>query len=101
MTDRLDRLEAELAAMRPLEISAELVDRIGPQLHEPNRPRWPDRLLIFAMSAGSAAAAVIVGVLLIESQSNPAVTAPMNTASIIQQRGDPPLAFARADANWP
>jgi hypothetical protein len=102
MSDRLDRLEEELAAMRPRSLPTKLSDRIAADLSPQQlRRSWSDRVLIATMTAGSAAAAVIVGVVLVElSAARQPMPAP-DVAAIIQHRGETPIAFARADdINW-
>jgi hypothetical protein len=103
MSDRVDRLEAELAAaLRPQSLPADLSERIAAEL-SPRQARrsWSDRLLIATMGAGSAAAAVIVGVLLVELSLARPPAGPPDVGAIIQHRGETPIAFARMDdANW-
>jgi len=103
MTDRLERMESELAALRPQRVPAQLVDRIAADLSRSARQSRADRLLIATMSAGGIAAAVIVAVLVLESQGSSGARPPMDASTIAQQRGETPLAFARADdaPRWP
>jgi hypothetical protein len=101
MTDPLERLENELARMRPQRVPASLIERIASDLSQPARRPCADRLLIATMSAGGMAAAVIVAVLVLESQGASGPRPPMDASTIAQQRGETPLAFARADTEWP
>lgn len=107
MTDPLERLEVELAGMRPRPMPADLTARIARTL-EPGRAvqvdrRWPDRCLIGALSSGALAACVIAGVLLNESSRPIAVPSPMTDVAFnpaIPQVGNSPQLFAHADAGW-
>jgi hypothetical protein len=101
---RIRQLEAELAALGPRALAPELAEQIASRLSERPATR-SDRFLIATMSAGSIAAAVIVAVLLVESQNAPR-NAPGATdvTAMAQHRGggETPLAFARAvDDNRP
>ena len=107
MTDPLERLEAELAAMHPRSMSAALVDRIGRALDgdasHKSPGRWADRLLIGVMSAGALAACVIATVLLVGSSTTDAkaIPSPMIHPEAALSRADgPPLAFAYANPAW-
>ena len=107
MTDPLERLEAELANMRPRPMPAELSARIARSL-EPSpgtrTPRsWPDRCLVGALSTGALAACVIAAVLLNESSRSSLLPAPMAAVGrgpATPQVGSSPLVFARADPGW-
>jgi hypothetical protein len=105
VSKRLERLEAELTAMRPRGVPAELTECIESHIAQSSRRSWSDRLLILSMSAGGVAAAVIVGVVLVETLGAARLEspAPADLAVIVHQhRGEMPLAFARADdARWP
>ena len=61
MTDPLERLEHELASLRPAPLSASVVDAIADELAERPSVRFADRCLLAVMGAGSLAACVIVG----------------------------------------
>ena len=65
MTDPIERLEAELAALRPTALSPRVIDAIADELAESGRAplRFADRCLLTVMGAGSLAACVIVGLL--------------------------------------
>lgn len=102
MTDPLDRLEAELAQLRPRPIPQRAVDGVERSLAIPEslHKSWPDRILLVAMSAGGLAASVIIGVLLLEITATPMLQpnpAPLMAAT--PRMGDAPLAFAFATAN--
>ena len=102
-----DEIEAELARMRPRAMSAELIEAIESRISRRDaRPiakrSWSDRILLFSMTSGAAAACVIVGILVMESsRSTPAA----NSIGVLAQHqstaDDYPLAFARAElARW-
>ena len=100
MNEQLNQLEAELAAMRPRALPAELVDRIRADIAiDLQRSAWPDRFLLSAIGSGAIAACVIVGVLLKpagETFPTPAPT--VATATLDPPRaGDYSLAMARAE----
>jgi hypothetical protein len=59
--DPLERLEHELASLRPAPLSAKVVDAIADDLSAPSTVRFADRCLLAVMGAGSLAACVIVG----------------------------------------
>jgi hypothetical protein len=107
MTDKLDRFEAELAAMRPRALPMSLVERIEADLAAgPEPSRWPDRFLLSAIASGAIAACVIVAVLLKPSSpafpSPPPVLATMPPAgSDLPRAGDFSLAIARSNAVTP
>ena len=61
MTDPLERLEHELASLRPAPLPASVVDAIAEELASARPLGWGDRCLLAALSAGSLAACVIVG----------------------------------------
>ena len=61
MTDLLERLEHELESLRPAPLSDRMVDAIVDELASARPLGWGDRCLLAAMSAGSLAACVIVG----------------------------------------
>ena len=96
MSDRLQRLEAQLGGLRPRPLPDALYERIAADLRE-RRP-WADRFLVSAMCTGALAACVIVGILFIEPdvppQRSPAA------ASAMQDDADVPRFaehwFARA-----
>jgi hypothetical protein len=104
MTGKLDRFEAELAAVRPRALPMSLVERIEADLAAgPEPSRWPDRFLLSAIASGAIAACVIVAVLLKPSSpafpSPPPVLATMPPAgSGLPRAGDFSLAVARSDA---
>jgi len=100
MNEQLNQLEAELAAMRPRALPAELVGRIEADIAtDSRRSAWPDRFLLSAIGSGAIAACVIVGVLL-----KPATDAfPSAPPAVATSTSDPPragdysLAMARAE----
>jgi len=62
VSDPLERLEHELASLRPAPLPASVVEAIAEELADPSqRMRFADRCLLATMSAGSLAACVIVG----------------------------------------
>jgi hypothetical protein len=103
VSDRLDKLEAELAAMRPRDLPPRVVDGVERALiASPQRTRpWSDRLLIASMAAGSLAACVIVGVVLIAlaNASTAPPRAPAPVMATVPHAGDVMLALARANLN--
>jgi hypothetical protein len=101
MNEPLNRLEAELAAMRPRGLPAELVQRIEANIAaaDAQQSPWPDRFLLSAIGSGVIAACVIVGVLL--KPANEPV--PQRAPAVMAATSDPPragdfsLAIARAE----
>ena len=98
MADPMERLEAELASLRPASLSSRVVDAIGDELADPPM-RLADRCLLAAMGAGSLAACVIVGLLTWQiagdapqSQPQPTLAAQPATIAEYQQ------ALARASS---
>ena len=102
MTDRHERLEAELSGMQPRGLSSELIDRIESTLAADQRPGPSNRMLISAMCCGALAACVIVTVLLgdlLPSRTSRPVGGDAVIASTpVPRLGDASIAFARADA---
>jgi len=91
MTDKLDGLEAELAAMRPRALSRELIERIDDDLAEASAPsKWPDRFLVSAIGAGAIAASVIVAMLL--KPMSEGLAAPVPVVATVPAAPDPPRA---------
>ena len=100
MNERRNQLEAELAAMRPRSLPAELVDRIQAGIAtDSQRSAWSDRFLLSAIGSGAIAACVIVGVLLKPaSGAFPSPPSAVATATLDPPRaGDYSLAMARAE----
>ena len=100
MNDKLDRLESELATMRPRALPAALVDRIEADLAAVlHLSRWPDRFLLSAIGSGAIAACVIVGVLLKPTtDAFPSTPPAVATATSDPPRaGDYSLVIARAE----
>jgi len=122
--ERHQRLEAELAAMRPREMTDELIERIDaglgastadsqrlmPQMRgrdalATNASRagsgrqWADRLLMSAMSAGAIAACVIVTILVRDSATRAPTQPPPNftARADLPRFGDSTQLLARAD----
>ena len=100
MTDQLQRLEAELGAMRPRPLSPDLVERIEADLTSPSHATpWADRFLMSAIASGAIAACVIVAMLLKPASdafpSPPPVVA--NVTSDPPRAGDYSLVIARAE----
>ena len=108
MTDRPDRLEAELSGMQPLDLPAELTERIGSSLSGigSTRSPWPDRCLLSAMGAGALAACVIVAILLglprtsESGDESKVVVNSTNMRTDVPRFGDSPLALGRGSAAW-
>jgi hypothetical protein len=86
VSERLERLEAELARLRPHALPEALHERIETRLVE--RHLWADRLLVSTMCAGALAACVIVAVLLAPSRASSEATLPAPISA--QQRQDDP-----------
>lgn len=61
MNESIDKLEKDLASLRPRALSRELVERLAEDL-DPAPRRWADRVLGSFVGAGALAACVIVGV---------------------------------------
>jgi hypothetical protein len=61
VSDPLERLEHELASLRPTPLPANVVNAIANELAARPGVRFADRCLLAAMGAGSLAACVIVG----------------------------------------
>jgi hypothetical protein len=100
MNDKLDRLAAELASMRPRRIPTDLVERIESDLMTEAPPSpWPDRLLISAICSGAIAACVIAGMLFVPANGAfPSPPSAVATATPDPPRaGDYSLVIARAD----
>ena len=78
MNESPHKLEAELAALRPRALSSQLVDRIATELNERERMSIADRVLASFVGAGALAACVIIGLLIVQSQSSnsPSVPSP-------------------------
>jgi hypothetical protein len=101
VTDRLEKLEAELKRLRPAPLPGELSSRIEREMSLPAMGSWSDRILLFAMSSGAVAACVIVAIVMSESSALPA--APANLAAISPpptRAGDATMMFAEADNAW-
>jgi hypothetical protein len=103
MSDKLQQLEAELAAMRPRALSPALVERIESELAAApvKTSSWPDRFLLSAIGSGAIAACVILAMLL-KPASNAFPSPPLTVANTAAW--DPPRAgdyslvvVARAD----
>jgi hypothetical protein len=105
MNDKLDRLAAEMASMRPRPLPADLVDRIESDVMTDASPStlpspWPDRFLLSAICSGTIAACVIITMLLTPANnafpSPPSVVA---TAAVPEppRAGDYSLIIARAE----
>jgi hypothetical protein len=102
MSVNLERLEAELSAMRPRALPAALAERIGAELtRDAAESRWPDRFLLSAIASGAIAACVIVTMLLGPAADGLPVPAPaladVATTSDPPRAGDFSLAMARAE----
>ncbi len=89
MVDRLDRLEAELAALRPVAVPYDLRRAIDDRLHEARRWNIADRCLAGAMSLGAIAACVIGGIVILQNFETRHLS-PVQAATPIAHRGDPP-----------
>ena len=61
MNESFDKVEKDLAALRPRALPRELVERVTEELDRPP-VRWADRVLASFVGAGALAACVIVGV---------------------------------------
>ena len=70
MNDPLNKVESELAALRPRPLPAQLVDRIGAALIGRTRMSIADRCLASFMGAGALAACIIVGLLVWQSSES-------------------------------
>jgi|GEM_PF-5058889 len=101
MIEPEDRIEAELARMRPHPMPADLTERLDACLSapEPASP-WPDRFLVSAMAAGALAACVIIGVLLTVATDSAPVMAPTAQITNVPRIGTPLQSLAQLDVNW-
>ena len=102
MNDPQNRLEAELAAMRPRALPAGLLERVEADIAAADvQPSpWPDRFLLSAIGSGAIAACVIVGLLLKpagETFPQPAAAVAAAVTSDPPRAGDFSLAMARAE----
>jgi hypothetical protein len=97
VTEDLNRLEAELAAMRLRPVPAQVALRIAGDLGAGRRLSWPDRILAAAMSAGALAACVSAVLLLRRPDVPPPTTALLATT---QPHAFSEYTFARADLRW-
>ena len=100
MTDNLQKLESELANMRPRNLPAELIERIGAEISTIKNNPWPDRFLIGAMSAGAMAASVIASMLLLDTNAPLPSTDPTNITAQASTIVAFPQSLARADTQW-
>jgi hypothetical protein len=100
MTEPNDRLEKDLANMRPRALDSELVGRIESAIARGDARPWADRLLICAIAAGSLAACVIAGMLAMTSQVSLPKIRPTQTTAQVPTIGAYTQALARADNNW-
>jgi hypothetical protein len=101
VTDRLEKLEAELRRLRPAALDEKLAARIDAEFDRPVAPSWSDRLLISAMSGGAIAACTIIAIIL--SESSASVPAAVNIATVAPppvRAGDATMIFAQADNAW-
>ncbi len=116
MNEPIEKLEAELAEMRPLGVSSRLARELsaiaqgiemdtGGALHaggsRPNRAHsvWADRFLVFAMGVGTLAACVIVALLTLDAQS----TSPAPGKVLVVRTPQMPenaYAFTRTSSLW-
>jgi hypothetical protein len=101
MSDRFEQLEAELAAMRPRALPAELSERIEADLVEASATsRWPDRFLLSAIGSGAIAACVITAMLLkptTDAFPSPPPVVATATSADPPRAGDYSLVIARAE----
>jgi hypothetical protein len=97
MTDRLEKLESELAAMRPCALPKGLENRIAKVIGSKPQERRADWPLRSAMVAGAMAACTIVSVLLWGGATGGSMPPPMNVAQDVHSFGSYPLVMARAD----
>jgi hypothetical protein len=113
MNERPEHLEQELSFMRPRELPADLVDRIGSSINAGETTKEErggggrggggrgNRFLLCAICSGALAACVIVSVLM--SELMPAPSSPQIGAAAsaptpnVPRCGDASLALARAD----
>jgi hypothetical protein len=99
MSERIERLEAELVGMQPRPISADLLSGIESRFAAGEARPWADRFLLTSIGAGALAACVIVTVLMSEPRgSDPGAASTRSPSSL--RAGDYPIAFARADGTW-
>jgi hypothetical protein len=98
MNDSNDKLEIELAALRPRQLSADLAQRIEAATRTTSRP-WSDRILFFAMGMGSLAACVIVGILTFSGSvsTDPHPTHPLQPIATAPMLGSYSLILAHND----
>jgi hypothetical protein len=89
MNERLEKLENELASMRPAKFPRALEHRIVNAITARPSPKWADRVLLSSVVMGAAAACIIVSVLL------------GDTAGVMKPSTDLPLARANPSAVYP
>ncbi len=94
MSEEFDSLEAELAGMRPRNLSPELIARIAALLSPPPRRSRSDRLLLCAIGSGVIAACTIVALLFGQPESSGLAPSVMASSSI-PRAGDLTVSSAR------
>jgi hypothetical protein len=102
VSDPSEKLEAELARMRPIELPTELMSRIEESLNETNAAPcsvWPDRMLIGSMICGGIAACIIAWISLapVTGQTTP-IPSPVAVAPAMHT--EYPLAWANGESEW-
>jgi hypothetical protein len=95
MTDRLEKLESELAAMRPCALPSGLENRIANAITA-KRP-WADRCLMSAMTMGAMAACMIVSVLVRGGAMNSYPAPTVTMVRDVPRFGSYPQLVANAD----
>jgi len=86
MNESFEKIEKDLASLRPRPLSRELVERLGEELDRDAPLRLADRVLASFVGAGALAACVIVGVV---------------TWNVIGQSSVPPPAASIAQTSVP
>jgi len=90
--DPMERLEAELASLRPSSLSVNVIGAIADELAEPPPLRFADRCLLAVMSVGSLAACVIVGLTVwqVAGPASPSSLSPQQILAVQTPPAAPP-----------
>src|SRR6059036_938921 len=91
MSERIERLEAELVGMQPRPMSAQLLSGIESRFAAGEARPWADRFMLSSITAGALAACVIVTVLMSEPRGSD-LRAAGATSPASLRAGDYPMA---------
>jgi hypothetical protein len=70
MNETFDEFESELSRLRPARLPTSAAERIAAELDGPARVSLGDRVLMMFMGSGALAAAVIVGLLMVQTREH-------------------------------